>query len=50
MGDYGGRWTRRSRLPGYEALRAEQAERRARGDRQQLGIGVSVYVEITGFG
>ncbi len=35
---------------GYQALRTEQAERRARGDRQQLGIGVSVYVEVTGFG
>jgi carbon-monoxide dehydrogenase large subunit len=32
----------------YGALRAEQAARRARGDRVQLGIGVSVYVEITG--
>ena len=35
---------------GYQALRTEQAERRARGDRKQLGIGVSVYVEVTGFG
>jgi carbon-monoxide dehydrogenase large subunit len=35
---------------GYKALRAEQAERRSRGDRKQLGIGVSVYVEVTGFG
>ncbi len=34
----------------YAALRADQAERRARGDRRQLGIGVSVYVEVTGFG
>jgi carbon-monoxide dehydrogenase large subunit len=32
---------------GYERLRAEQAERRARNDRRQLGIGISVYVEIT---
>ena len=32
----------------YDALRAEQAARRARGDRVQMGIGVSVYVEITG--
>jgi carbon-monoxide dehydrogenase large subunit len=30
-----------------DALRAEQAERRRRGDVRQLGIGVSVYVEIT---
>jgi carbon-monoxide dehydrogenase large subunit len=33
---------------GYDVLRAEQAARRARGDRVQMGIGVSVYVEITG--
>ncbi|MEO5974213.1 MAG: xanthine dehydrogenase family protein molybdopterin-binding subunit [Ilumatobacteraceae bacterium] len=32
----------------YTKLRAEQAVRRARGDVKQLGIGVSVYVEITG--
>ena len=32
----------------YTALRAEQAARRASGDAKQLGIGVSVYVEITG--
>ncbi len=32
----------------YTKLRAEQAIRRARGDVKQLGIGVSVYVEITG--
>ncbi|MCU1395172.1 MAG: putative oxidoreductase molybdopterin-binding subunit [Ilumatobacteraceae bacterium] len=33
---------------GYATLRAEQATRRASGDAKQLGIGVSVYVEITG--
>ena len=32
----------------YPALRADQAARRASGDAKQLGIGVSVYVEITG--
>jgi carbon-monoxide dehydrogenase large subunit len=37
-------------LAGYDALRAEQAARRARGDRRLLGIGVSVYVEVTGGG
>ncbi len=37
------------RLSGYEELRREQAERRARGDRVQLGIGLCTYVEITGF-
>ncbi|MCY7342652.1 MAG: xanthine dehydrogenase family protein molybdopterin-binding subunit [Pseudonocardia sp.] len=35
---------------GYAALRAEQAVRRERGDVVQLGIGVSVFVEITGGG
>jgi carbon-monoxide dehydrogenase large subunit len=33
----------------YERLRTEQRTRRARGDRTVLGIGVSTYVEITGF-
>ncbi|MET8250741.1 xanthine dehydrogenase family protein molybdopterin-binding subunit [Micromonospora sp. NPDC005197] len=32
----------------YPALRAEQAARRERGDVQQLGIGLSTFVEITG--
>ncbi|MGN6128753.1 MAG: xanthine dehydrogenase family protein molybdopterin-binding subunit, partial [Nocardioidaceae bacterium] len=35
---------------GYGDLRREQAERRARGDTRQLGIGLSTYVEITGGG
>ena len=39
-----------ARLAGYDALRAEQAERRARGDRRLLGIGVACYVEITAGG
>jgi aerobic carbon-monoxide dehydrogenase large subunit len=39
-----------ARLAGYTELRAEQAERRARSDRQLLGIGVSTYVEITAGG
>ena len=33
---------------GYAELRAEQSARRARGDRVQLGIGLSLYVEVTG--
>ena len=32
---------------GYASLRAEQAKRRASNDTQQLGIGVSTYVEVT---
>jgi carbon-monoxide dehydrogenase large subunit len=39
-----------ARLVGYDALRAEQASRRARGDRTLLGIGVAAYVEITAGG
>lgn len=31
----------------YSALRADQAERRARGDSLHLGIGLSTYVEVT---
>jgi carbon-monoxide dehydrogenase large subunit len=34
----------------YAGLRAEQAQRRERGDVVQLGIGLSCYVEITGMG
>jgi carbon-monoxide dehydrogenase large subunit len=34
----------------YDALRAEQVVRRERGDRNLLGIGVAVYVEITAGG
>ncbi len=32
---------------GYDGLRRDQAARRARGDRVQLGIGISSYVEVT---
>ncbi|HXV72763.1 MAG TPA: xanthine dehydrogenase family protein molybdopterin-binding subunit [Acidimicrobiia bacterium] len=35
---------------GYDELRRQQAERRTRGDRLQMGIGVSSYVEITAAG
>ncbi len=35
---------------GYPELRAEQAKRRANGDRRLLGIGVAAYVEITAGG
>ena len=35
---------------GYAELRAEQARRRATGDRRLLGIGVSTYVEVTAVG
>jgi carbon-monoxide dehydrogenase large subunit len=32
---------------GYDDLRAEQRRRRESGDRHQLGIGLSTYVEVT---
>jgi aerobic carbon-monoxide dehydrogenase large subunit len=32
---------------GYDGLRREQSARRERGDRVQLGIGISTYVEMT---
>jgi len=49
-GDYQGALDRVLEAAGYEQLRGEQAARRQRGDVRQLGIGLSVYVEVTGFG
>ena len=49
-GDYDTALSEALRIADYDALRREQAERRLRGDRMQLGIGISVYVEITGEG
>jgi aerobic carbon-monoxide dehydrogenase large subunit len=50
VGDYDLPLREALRLADYEGLRAQQAARRAAGDPVQLGIGVSVYVEITAFG
>jgi carbon-monoxide dehydrogenase large subunit len=47
-GDYVAALDRVLEVAGYDGLRAEQAARRERGDVRQLGIGMSVYVEITG--
>ena len=47
-GDYGQTLDRALELAGYEALRAEQAKRRADGDVKQLGIGLSTYNEMCG--
>ena len=47
-GDYEGALDRALEAAGYPALRAEQDARRASGDRIQLGIGMSTYVEVTG--
>lgn len=48
VGDYEGSLDKVLAAADYRGLRAEQAARRERGDVNQLGIGVSVYVEITG--
>ncbi|MEJ2885110.1 xanthine dehydrogenase family protein molybdopterin-binding subunit [Actinomycetospora aeridis] len=49
-GDYERALDAALRASGYDALRREQAERRARGDRVALGIGLAVYVEVTAGG
>jgi carbon-monoxide dehydrogenase large subunit len=47
IGDYEGALDLVLEAAGYEELRREQAKRRQDGGPLQLGIGVSVYVEIT---
>ena len=47
IGDYAGALERALEQAGYEELRREQAQRRANGSTTLLGIGISVYVEIT---
>ena len=49
-GDYGRALDEALRLAGYDALRRDQRTRRASGDGRLLGIGVSVYVEVSGRG
>ena len=49
-GDYLGTMERAIELAGYDDLRHEQSERRNRGDRHLLGIGVANYIEVTGNG
>jgi aerobic carbon-monoxide dehydrogenase large subunit len=46
-GDYATALERVLAAAGYAELRSEQSRRRAAGDAVQLGIGLSVYVEIT---
>lgn len=48
VGDYERVLDEALRLADYRDLRRRQAEGRARGDRVVLGIGVCVYVEVTG--
>ncbi len=50
VGDYEKPLLKAVELAGYDELRADQAARRRRNDRLQLGIGVSTYVEITAGG
>jgi carbon-monoxide dehydrogenase large subunit len=49
VGDYGRALDEVLELAGIEALRREQDARRARSDPRQLGVGIAVYVEVTGF-
>jgi carbon-monoxide dehydrogenase large subunit len=49
-GDYATALELAMKAAGYEDLRREQADRRARGDVRALGIGLASYVEITGGG
>ena len=46
-GDYVGALDRALEASGYQQLRQEQDRRRAQGGTHHLGIGLSVYVEIT---
>ena len=48
VGNYEAALDKALEAAGYAELRAEQAAQRERGDEVLLGIGVSVYVEITG--
>ena len=47
IGDYARALDLALESAGYDQLRKDQAARRKAGDRRQLGIGLSVYVEIT---
>lgn len=47
-GNYEAATDKAMQLFGYDALRAEQRERRERGDTVQLGIGISTFTEMCG--
>ncbi|MBS4751665.1 xanthine dehydrogenase family protein [Nocardioides sp. zg-ZUI104] len=47
-GNYEAATAKAKEMFGYDELRREQAERRDRGDRVQLGIGVSTFTEMCG--
>jgi carbon-monoxide dehydrogenase large subunit len=50
VGDYPGAMEKVLQAADYDGLRAEQEHRRATGDVMAMGIGIAVYVEITGGG
>ena len=47
IGDYEGALDKALETVGYDELRAEQKRRRESGDSTELGVGISVYVEVT---
>jgi carbon-monoxide dehydrogenase large subunit len=47
-GNYEAATAKAKEMFGYDAMRAEQKQRREAGDRVQLGIGVSTYTEMCG--
>jgi aerobic carbon-monoxide dehydrogenase large subunit len=47
-GNYEAATAKAKELFGYDALRLEQAERNARGDKVRLGIGISTFTEMCG--
>ena len=47
-GNYEAATAKAKELFGYDALRAEQKQRRDAGDRVQLGIGISTFTEMCG--
>jgi carbon-monoxide dehydrogenase large subunit len=47
-GNYEAATAKARELFGYDALRAEQAERNDRGDKVRLGIGISTFTEMCG--
>jgi len=49
-GDYEKALDKLLEVSSYRELRADQARRRKSGDRHQLGIGLSIYVEVTAVG
>src|SRR5258706_6196416 len=49
-GNYEGALDKALEIADYKSMRAEQARRRASGNGKLMGIGISSYIEICGFG